>query len=177
MLTLEQFQTRTKALYGSCRDRWRVKLRKSMPKGVALDILPGDVLPFTQQEFSKWMWAQIGLNAIPCPYCRAPIDILNLSLDHRTPLRRGGGPELSNLQPICKRCNSAKGEFTHEEYLLIVAFMEGAGSHIRQRLEGCLINAGVGNMMRKFPRDKKGGPSKKGFVATQNRLDLELGDF
>jgi 5-methylcytosine-specific restriction endonuclease McrA len=176
MLTTKNFETRANALFESCRDRWRKKLNKGLPKSVQINIAPEDVLPFSRREFQAWLWKAVGLQAVSCCYCRAPIDIMNLSLDHKTPLRRGGGPELENLQPICKGCNGTKGEFTHEEYSLIVLFMEGPGASFRQRLEGIMRNGGMAIMMRFFPgRDKakKKRPSK-----VQDSLEFtDLPDF
>jgi hypothetical protein len=163
MLTTKDFEKRANQLFESCRDRWRKVLQKGLPKDVELTIAPDDILPFTRREFQRWLWDTVGLQAVSCPYCRAPIDVLSLQLDHRTPLRRGGGPELSNLQVLCKGCNGSKGEFTHEEYSLIVVFMEGLGVAFRQRLEGVLRNGGMATMMRFFPRkndDKPKQPKK-----------------
>jgi hypothetical protein len=42
----------------------------------------------------------------------------NASLDHRTPRVRGGADTLSNLQWVTKAVNTAKGTFTHEEFVL-----------------------------------------------------------
>lgn len=41
----------------------------------------------------------------PCVECGATTD---LTWDHKTPLGRGGGTTWSNLQCLCRRCNSAK---------------------------------------------------------------------
>jgi hypothetical protein len=163
MLSTKDFEKRANALFGSCRDRWRKVLQKGVPKDVKIEIAPEDVLPFSRREFYKWLWGHAGLQAFPCPYCRAIIDVICLSLDHKTPLRRGGGPELANLQAICAGCNGSKGDFTHEEYSEIVKFMEGPGALFRQRLEGVLRNGGMATMMRFFPRDKgkKKAPTKK----------------
>ena len=167
MLSTKDFEKRANALFESCRDRWRKKLQKGMPKDVKLIIPVDDILPFTRRQFHKWLWDAVGLQAVACVYCRAPIDVLSLSLDHKTPLRRGGGPELDNLQVICKGCNGSKGQFAHEEYVLIVAFMDGPGASFRQRLEGVLRNGEMATMTRFFPRDKG---KKKAPTKTQDSL-------
>jgi hypothetical protein len=164
MLSVDDFRKRSSKLFESCRTRWRTKLEKDLKKQkLSLALSADQILPFTRVQFHKWLWDQMGLQAIPCPFCRAPIDILSMELDHRTPLRRGGGPELQNLEPICRRCNSIKGELTREEYVVLIAFLEGPGAHFRQRLEGSLISGGLGKMLRHFPRKKgdKFGPTKK----------------
>jgi len=53
------------------------------------------------------------LQAHCCAYCgsfEAP------SLDHKQPLSRGGSDDLSNLQWLCRSCNSRKKDKTDEEY-------------------------------------------------------------
>lgn len=125
-----------------------------------MDVFPDSILPFSRNKFHEWLWQQMGLQAILCPYCRTPIDILSMQLDHKTPLHRGGGPELDNLQAICKGCNGSKGEFTHEEYAALVAFMESAGVLFRKRLEGVMRNGGMATMTRFFPRKEKKAVAK-----------------
>ena len=175
MITPEQWQKRVAKLYSNDRDRWRKKLEKSLPKGVTLDLRPGQILPYTQRDFEAWMWTKIQLGAILCPYCRAAIDILNMELDHKIPLRRGGDMSFENRDLICARCNKIKQDFTYDEFAVIVAFMEGPAAHFRQRLEGVLINGGVGAMMRHFPHKKKAqsGPKK----IQQSLYFDELGEF
>ena len=48
-----------------------------------------------------------------CQYCGAQDD---LTIDHITPLARGGTNVLDNLQAACRSCNSAKGARTPEEW-------------------------------------------------------------
>ena len=48
-----------------------------------------------------------------CAYCRADV---RLSLDHKTPLSRGGSNGIENLQWLCISCNSRKRTRTDEEY-------------------------------------------------------------
>ena len=163
MIDLKQYQKRVAQLYDNDRARWRKVLQRGMPKGVLLDIAPADVLPYTQAQFGKWLWTQIQFGAILCPFCGAPIDILSMELDHKTPLRRGGGMKFENRECICRRCNQVKGELCREEFVLLVAFMQTDGAHFRTRLEGVLINGGVGRMMRHFPKAENKGkkPAKQ----------------
>lgn len=176
MLDTEQFKARANQLFESCRERWRKKLERELPKGVKLSIAPEDVLPFTRFEFHKWLWSQVGLQAVSCNYCRGPIDVLSLQLDHKTPLRRGGGTELSNLQCLCADCNRAKGAFTHDEFARLVHFMEGQGASFRDRLMGVLKMGGLGTQMKFFPQQKKAaGPRKQRKV--QSALGFALGEF
>lgn len=177
MLTQEQFKDRANKLYEDCRTRWRKRLEKGLPKNVKLNLRPDEILPFDRLTFQKWLWRQLGLQAIPCPYCREPIDILSMELDHKTPLRRGGGPELSNLQCISERCNKVKGDLTHEEFEVLLVFMQGPGAQFRQRLEGLLINGHVGKMMRHFPKAKKKPDGVAVPKKTQDSLNFQLGAF
>jgi 5-methylcytosine-specific restriction endonuclease McrA len=175
MIDMDQYKTRIATLYKNDRDRWRKVLSKGLPKTVKIDIPADKVLPYTQREFGQWLWSQIQLNAVLCPYCRAAIDVLSMELDHKTPLRRGGDMAFTNRECICRRCNTAKGQFTADEFRLLVVFMEGPGAHLRARLEGLLISGGQGQMMRHFPKQKKGDAKPK---HTQEALYFdELGTF
>lgn len=44
----------------------------------------------------------------PCTYCRATLDADNVTLDHVTPLTKGGQHDSSNVVPACRSCNSSK---------------------------------------------------------------------
>lgn len=174
MISIDDYKVRTNKLFERNRERWKKRLLKSLPKGVTLQLSPSEILPYTRIDFQRWLWGQIQLGAILCPYCRAAIDVLSMELDHVIPLKRSGGPGLDNLEVICARCNKVKGELTGEEYKLVVAFLEGPGAHFRQRIEGILINGGVGNMLRNFPRHAK---KSAGAKVRQNWLDFEVDEF
>jgi hypothetical protein len=47
-----------------------------------------------------------GLKGKPCAICGKPSD----TLDHIVPLKMGGTNDLSNIQPLCRKCNSVKGD-------------------------------------------------------------------
>ena len=49
-----------------------------------------------------------------CVYCESPD---HPTIDHVVPRSRGGTDELSNLVLACRRCNSAKGARTPQEWL------------------------------------------------------------
>jgi 5-methylcytosine-specific restriction endonuclease McrA len=52
----------------------------------------------------------------PCHYCGEILTVENISLEHKTPLKRGGTNHPGNLECITKICNRRKGEFTEKEY-------------------------------------------------------------
>lgn len=85
----------------------------------------------------------------PCPYCGIGILLATASIDHKVPyannsLRRSGsraekamvdGPE--NLHIVCNKCNAMKEDFTHDEYNVLLKFMESnpaVGEKLRKRL-------------------------------------------
>lgn len=67
---------------------------------------PGE---FTAEEIGQLLAQQGGC----CAYCEAED---RLSLDHKTPLSRGGSNWVENLQWLCVSCNSKKRTRTDEEY-------------------------------------------------------------
>lgn len=52
-----------------------------------------------------------------CVYCGVRLRECNRTLDHRYPRDTGGVSITNNLFPCCHKCNSAKGNLTHKEYL------------------------------------------------------------
>ncbi|MFH1181478.1 MAG: HNH endonuclease [Candidatus Woesearchaeota archaeon] len=44
--------------------------------------------------------------------CERCLATTHLSIDHITPLSRGGTDKLSNLRVLCTRCNAKKGNRT-----------------------------------------------------------------
>ena len=65
----------------------------------------------------------LSLQECQCIYCGRLIKT-NYTIDHVTPLSRGGEHDISNLQLLCKSCNSKKGAKTDEEYRAILAMRE-----------------------------------------------------
>ena len=52
-----------------------------------------------------------------CVYCRRSFDDVAPTLDHITPISKGGWHDNLNLQVLCGACNSSKRDQTPEEYL------------------------------------------------------------
>lgn len=61
-----------------------------------------------------------------CQYCGCQIwdrasasrrDPDRATVDHKTPIWRGGSDNLDNLVSACNRCNTEKGSLTYEEYM------------------------------------------------------------
>jgi 5-methylcytosine-specific restriction endonuclease McrA len=84
-----------------------------------------------------------------CEYCRMPLSFA-ASLDHRTPIARGGRRSLDNLAVCCSRCNSLKGMFTESEFrelLMLLALLHPAA---RADLERRLVAGGTRYAFRKI---------------------------
>lgn len=68
-----------------------------------------------QNEFSKEKRKEIyKKDGNCCVYCNSKKD---LTIDHMTPELRGGTNDISNLQTVCRKCNSDKRNMTHDEYV------------------------------------------------------------
>ena len=53
---------------------------------------------------------------LTCEYCKKPIEFGEDTLDHKTPLSRGGTNDYENLCIACRSCNSRKSAKTPEEF-------------------------------------------------------------
>lgn len=67
---------------------------------------------FTDNDIRSMLKSQHGR----CVYCRADIKDC-YTVDHITPLSRGGSNWPDNLQLVCASCNSSKKDKTHDEYV------------------------------------------------------------
>lgn len=76
-----------------------------------------------------------------CEYCRLPV-CFSVSLDHRTPIARGGKHRLENLAVCCSRCNAMKGLLTQAEFSELRAALLSLEPKARADIERRLIAGG-----------------------------------
>lgn len=109
MLTKDDFDMITRKKYAALKHDARKKW--------------GVDLPFDRLALQRWLWAAIGIQAKPCPYCSTPIDILSLQIDHKFAKAKYVTWifDLANLQCICAGCNALKGKMSAESFALVAA--------------------------------------------------------
>ncbi len=65
----------------------------------------------------KTQWWDQQLDTKKCHYCKNEFLKIDLTMDHKIPIVRGGMSTKSNVAPCCKSCNSAKKHQTDVEFL------------------------------------------------------------
>lgn len=76
----------------------------------AWDKNPRELLAKAQGSHTQEQWNELLLNHPACISChRNWSNILKPTKDHIVPLAGGGTNDIGNIQPLCGRCNSAKG--------------------------------------------------------------------
>lgn len=170
MLTVADFNKRCDRLFDNMRGRFKATYWKSGKRSGRLR-RPARPLPFDRYDLRKFMAKKIGLNAMPCPYCGRPIDILSLHLDHIVPVSRGGELSLDNLDPACDTCNREKGELTAEEFLALRGFLRtlspAAQADVQKRLRGS------SRFMPRYEKKSDAVPAAK-YRAPQMELDQAI---
>jgi 5-methylcytosine-specific restriction endonuclease McrA len=155
MLTTKNFNDRCDRLFDNMKNRFKARYWKTGKRAGTVKT-PARELPFDRWDMRAFMAKQVGLNARPCAYCGAAIDILSLELDHIYPVSRGGSLGFGNLQCTCDACNREKGELKHEEYLELRAFIATLPPAAQSDLKGRL----KGKAMRfAFPKKKGADPN------------------
>src|SRR5262245_61179292 len=101
--------TSEQALRQRCRRLLADQRRRARADGVELRYDVEDLLHLARQ-------------AKTCHYCNAPLS-LELSMDHRTAISRGGRHAIDNLAVCCRRCQSLKGRLNADEFAALLAFL------------------------------------------------------
>lgn len=164
-----------KRFRGLIRDRYRLMALRLEKKKVPLT--------FTVEELGRHILAQLGGyydGVIVCRYCRRPLDLSDAALDHAVPFARGGSPDLSNIEPICRECNDRKGGLLPEEYEALLAFLEReiplARTEILKRLQqSTKLAASMRHNMARIGELKKSGAWKA--AGKRNKAVAVEGEF
>jgi 5-methylcytosine-specific restriction endonuclease McrA len=69
-----------------------------------------------------------------CRYCHRAFTLQEIALDHATPLSRGGGLGLDNIDFPCQQDNARKGSLTVSEYQALLAFLDTQHPLARQNI-------------------------------------------
>lgn len=70
------------------------------------------------RELRKSAWWKQKLGQGTCYYCEKSFAREDLTMDHKTPIARGGTSTKGNCVVSCKACNSAKKYYTPAEMIL-----------------------------------------------------------
>lgn len=106
-------------IYGSC-----VRQVQALPaSSVCLPHRGADEIPYldkTMKERRKEFERMCKFFGGVCVKCRGSSNLINVERDHIYPKRWGGTDNISNLQPLCARCNIKKDADT-TDYRIIYA--------------------------------------------------------
>jgi 5-methylcytosine-specific restriction endonuclease McrA len=87
----------------------------------------------TTEEIYAWLTG----HSLVCEYSGIKLDVSDITVDHRTPIARGGTNELENLAICSNHMNTAKGRMNEYEFrslLKIIKHWEDGGQGILKRL-------------------------------------------
>lgn len=60
-------------------------------------------------KFSQQEWLNLRNRTPMCLACGRFVGCENLTIDHIIPISKGGSNFISNIQPLCRQCNTRKG--------------------------------------------------------------------
>jgi 5-methylcytosine-specific restriction endonuclease McrA len=179
MLTFDIFKKQATKKWDSLKGQAAAKRWKSGKRAGQIR-KPAVPIHFTKDDLLRWLWKEVGLNTVPCSYCRCPLDIISLRLDHKHPKSAGGEFSLENLQFTCDDDNQMKGEMTHEAFVAILEFARTLSPYDQGKFIKRLKAAHHGSMDR-FGRDRDAAERKTSPPAArpaqQSGINFDLGTF
>ncbi len=138
----EALKKRAKQLYQSLRRRERERQRRGVPQALWSN-LPKLEMAFTSDELAYWLLRvscrlRGGGQVWQCPYTKSFLAIAEITIDHVTPLDRGGMTALDNFAVTDPRTNRIKSNLSPEEFKrlrwLVEEFDARAAAGIWKRL-------------------------------------------
>tara|TARA_R110002074_G_scaffold221702_3_gene392433 strand:+ start:5851 stop:6285 length:435 start_codon:yes stop_codon:yes gene_type:complete len=103
---------------------WQRAYKKLMAKISALksslkirSIKNGVIFNVTLPELKEMFLKTYGSK---CRYCTKILSYKNIACDHIIPLAKSGDSIISNLQLICRTCNTRKGPLNEEDFNLLI---------------------------------------------------------
>ena len=151
MITEQQMRKRLTGVYHTMKKRFGRKYWNSGSRRGMIRVTERN-LPFQKEEFIAWAMKHVGLTAVPCPYCGAPIDGLSFECDHGIPASAGGSVGLDNLIPCCSRCNRMKAALTSDDFRKLRAFIPQLSPSGQVDLERRLCSGAMGIRLRHFAK-------------------------
>lgn len=118
-------------------------LKRSDPREWKARALRASFLKLGLPEFDKDSIHKALSDYRGCGYCGDP-DIMAISIDHKTPLARGGKNKPHNVHLVCLPCNRMKGAMTHEEFCALLSFLETQPEEMGRIVKTKLKMAGYG---------------------------------
>jgi hypothetical protein len=67
-----------------------------------------------------------------CEYCRALMNLSDVSVDHKFPVAQRGPNEIWNWAICCRSCNECKGPISAEAFLRILGVLDRSSEKDRQ---------------------------------------------
>ena len=103
---------------------WQRAYKKLMAKISALksslkirSIKNGVIFNVTLPELKEMFLKTYGSK---CRYCTKILSYKNIACDHIIPLAKSGDSIISNLQLLCRTCNTRKGPLNEEDFNLLI---------------------------------------------------------
>jgi len=111
------------------RERVRIARKNMNPLKKKARNLRGSLLSKKKLNKDHYIWSVQELvsildKGVTCPYCKKEVEMNKVSIDHITPLSRGGSGNRENLVFCCLECNLMKGNLEKEEFMSLLSFLE-----------------------------------------------------
>lgn len=104
---------------------------RSKENNVKFDITLDEIKQMFYKEYGK-----------ECKYCDKKLNIRTIACDHIVPLVKGGDSVVSNLQLICRTCNTRKGPLDEEDFSILIQLVSELPEEINKYVMRKLAKGG-----------------------------------